>query len=201
MREYVTVLRQYLWTGQAKLAGDFFTVDVAMPPAVRPPQTPLLLAALRSNAFRLAGELSDGAISWMCPVPYLVSTALPALSAGADAARRPRPPLVAHVPVALSQDREAVHVAARARLGLYGHLPFYARMFADAGLPPTAEGMLTDALIDEVVVSGTGDQVASRLRAILAAGIDEILAMPVPVTDGEAEEAALLEILATIESV
>ncbi len=51
-----------------------------------------------------------------------------------------------------------------------------------------------------MAITKTSDPLV-QMRAILAAGIDEILAMPVPVTDGEAEEAALLEILATIESV
>src|SRR5207249_6127984 len=85
-----------------------------------------LISALREGAFQLAGEIADGAISWMCPIPYLLERALPALRAGAGKTGRPVPPLVAHIPVALSQDRQAVLAAARRRIGNYGHLPFYA---------------------------------------------------------------------------
>lgn len=56
----------------------------------RPAQIPLLISALGEKAFRLAGEIADGAISWVCPVPYLLDTALSALRAGAEAQHRPR---------------------------------------------------------------------------------------------------------------
>lgn len=193
LREYLTVLRRLLWEGQGDYAGEFFTIrDAALPAGTAPPRTPLLISALRANAFRLAGEIADGAISWMCPVPYLVQTALPALRDGAAAAGRPAPPLVAHVPVAVHADRAAVREASRKALGTYGRLPFYARMFADAGFPVGDGGALPDALFDEIVVSGTPEQVASRLTAIQAQGIDELLLLPVPIADAEAEELALI---------
>jgi hypothetical protein len=45
------------------------------------------------------------AITWVCPVPYLLHTSIPALRSSAAAAGRSAPILVAHVPVALSEDR------------------------------------------------------------------------------------------------
>ena len=68
---------------------------------------------MRTGAFHLAGEISDGAISWVYPVPYLLEKSLPALRAGAAKSGRPVPPLVAGIPVALSQDQHAVLRAAR----------------------------------------------------------------------------------------
>lgn len=130
LREYLTVLRGLLWDVRSDFTGTYYTVHLATPPSITPPRTPLLISALRSNAFRLAGEIADGAISWVCPVPYLIGTALPAMRAGAEATHRPMPPLVGHVPVAMHADRHAVREAARSQLGMYGRLPFYARMFA-----------------------------------------------------------------------
>jgi F420-dependent oxidoreductase-like protein len=195
LREYLTVLRHLLWEGRADVAGEFFNVTAELPAGLAPPRTPLLISALRAGSFHLAGEIADGAISWVCPVPYLMQTALPALRAGAEAAGRPVPPLIAHVPVALSTDRAAVHVAARRRLALYGRLPFYARMFAEAGYPPQADGTLPDALLDELVVAGNAAQVVSRLEEIEAQGPDELLVMVIPVADADAEELALLRAL------
>ena len=43
---------------------------------------------LRPDGLRLCGELADGAISWMCPLPYLARFAAPALQAGARGAGR-----------------------------------------------------------------------------------------------------------------
>jgi alkanesulfonate monooxygenase SsuD/methylene tetrahydromethanopterin reductase-like flavin-dependent oxidoreductase (luciferase family) len=116
LREYVGLVRSLLWEGQASHQGRFYTVAASLPQA---PKTPLLLSALGPAAFRLAGALSDGAISWMAPTPYLLGVALPNLQAGADEARRPRPPLIAHVPVALSDDPAAVRAAAQGALDFF----------------------------------------------------------------------------------
>jgi alkanesulfonate monooxygenase SsuD/methylene tetrahydromethanopterin reductase-like flavin-dependent oxidoreductase (luciferase family) len=58
---------------------------------------PILVSALGEKAFQLAGEIADGALSWLCPVPYLLHTGLPAVRKGAAIAGRSAspPPLVA----------------------------------------------------------------------------------------------------------
>ena len=195
LREYLTVLRALLWEGRADFDGTYLHVHTALPSEAPPPRTPLPISALRVGAFRLAGEIADGAISWMCPVPYLVERAKPALAAGAEAAGRARPPLIGHVPVAVHDDPAAVRAAARAQLSLYGRLPFYAGMFADAGFPVASDGTMSDALFDELVVSGDPDVVAQRLTAVQAAGVDELLVTHVAVDDRVTEEARLLRVL------
>src|SRR6266487_5579261 len=121
LREYVEVMRQMLWEGHVDHQGTFFKVAASNP---RPAQIPLLISALGEKAFRLAGEIADGAISWVCPVPYLLDKALPALQAGAQAHNRPSPPLVAHIPVALSTAEAAVQQAAMPRISFYTKAPF-----------------------------------------------------------------------------
>lgn len=195
LREYVAVLRGLLWAGRAEFAGDYFRVR-AEAPAGEPPRTPILISALRANAFRLAGEVADGAISWICPPEYLIGTALPALRAGAASAGRPAPPLVGHVPVAVSADRDAVRAAARAQFAVYPRLPFYRNMFADAGFPIGPDNAMPDALIDALFVSGDAATIAARLAAIQAAGVGELLITHVPIADAAAEEEALSAILA-----
>jgi F420-dependent oxidoreductase-like protein len=195
LREYLTVLRALLWQGQVDFDGAHFRVHARLPAGVTPPRTPLLISALRTGAFRLAGELADGAISWMCPVPYLVTSARRALQEGAAAAGRAVPTLVGHVPVALHEDGERTRAAARQQLASYARLPFYAGMFRDAGYPVGEDGSLPEALLDELVVSGSEARVAARLREIQAAGVDELIVTPVAVADAEAEERALVRLL------
>lgn len=196
LREYLTILRGLLWEGSIDFQGTYFQVKAALPDGVTPPKTPLPISALRAGAFRLAGEISDGALSWVCPVPYLINTAKPAMEAGAQAAGRPTPPLIGHIPVALGTDRAAVRAAARPQLANYGRLPFYRGMFEDAGFPIPADNVMPDALLDELVVSGAPDEIAARLQAIQAAGVDELLIMRITVQDADAEENALIELLA-----
>src|SRR5712691_11522383 len=95
VRECVIVLRLLLGEGSVDFEGRFVTARAQMPPV----EVPVMISALREGSFRLAGELADGAISWVCPWPYLRDKALPAMKAAAQAAGRTVPPLIAHVPV------------------------------------------------------------------------------------------------------
>src|SRR5919198_1169851 len=110
-REYVEVLRAILWEGKVNHHGEFFNVVVTLPSTL---QIPILISTLGEKAFQLAGEIADGALSWLCPVPYLLRTGLPALQTGAAAAGRSAsqpPPLIAHVLVVLTGDRHLAMAA------------------------------------------------------------------------------------------
>lgn len=195
LREYVAILRSDLWEGQVDFQGNYFTVKT---PTLRTAHIPILISALREGAFRLAGEISDGAISWLCPVPYLLNKALPALRAGAEASHRPAPPLVAHVLVSLSEDEDAAHNAAARRIQFYATLPFYSRMFADAGFPIGADGAGLDALARSLVVFGNEATVARQLTELLAQGLDELLVLLIPVQDAAREQAQLARLVGSL---
>jgi F420-dependent oxidoreductase-like protein len=195
LREYLTVLRSALWEGKVDYHGRFFNVTFTLPRRAR---VPLLVSALGQKAFRLAGEISDGAISWMCPVPYLLDNALPALRAGAGASRRPVPPLVAQVPVAMSTDKTAARAALIGRLRSYAGMPFYARMFSAAGIPVTADGSGLDVLADALIVTGDEVKIGQRLVGLLANGLDELLVTLVPVADEEDERGRLLRTIGSL---
>lgn len=196
LREYLTVLRALLWEGSVDFHGTYFNVKAELPAGTAPPKTPLPISALRRKAFHLAGELADGAITWVTPIHYIVTTGLPALQAGAEAADRPRPPVIAHIPVAVSTDRDAARNAFRGQFPAYSKLPFYQNMFADAGYPVTAEQTMTDDLVDTLAVSGSSGEIRKRLDAIRAEGIDELLISHVIVNDAQSELAELSAILA-----
>jgi alkanesulfonate monooxygenase SsuD/methylene tetrahydromethanopterin reductase-like flavin-dependent oxidoreductase (luciferase family) len=195
LREYLTVLRSLLWNGAVDIEGDYYSVHLQM--RNRAP-VPIYISALRLNAYRLAGEAADGAISWLCPLGYLRDRAIPTMSDAAKRAGRPVPRMVAQIPVVMDEDRAAVLEVARRRIGGYALLPFYARMFAEAGFPPGPEDEMGDALIDHLVISGTDTQVRDRLAAALGGGIDELLVMLIPSRDLPAEEARVSVILASL---
>jgi F420-dependent oxidoreductase-like protein len=195
VREYVGILRSALWDGQVEHQGRYYRVKAKLPRATR---TPILISALREGAFQLAGEIADGAISWVCPVPFLLEKALPALRAGAAESGRQPPPLIAHISLALNQDRQAVLAAARQQIGRYGRLQFYAKMFADAGFPVGDDGAMSDALIDSLVVSGDEAAVKARLKELLAQGLDELLVMPITISDAVSERTQIAKLLARL---
>ena len=174
LREYLTVIRALADTGSVDFEGRHVTARAQWR---APGAFELLASALRPRSFELCGELTDGAISWMCPKTYLVEQGLPAIALGAERGQRPAPPLIAHVPVAVSTDREAVRAIARRQLAGYQSSPFYLAMFREAGFPQAAEGY-SDELLDDLVVSGTEAEVVRRLRSYIEAGCGEVLAHP-----------------------
>jgi alkanesulfonate monooxygenase SsuD/methylene tetrahydromethanopterin reductase-like flavin-dependent oxidoreductase (luciferase family) len=192
LREYTEVLLPLLHEGEVHFAGDFYQVDASIP---APTHTPIYHSALRSPAFELAGEMTAGGLAWLCPPEYLRRIALPALQAGADKAGRPRPPLIAHMPVVVTPDRDRAYAVARQQIGYYAAAPFYARMFADAGHPLDAEGRITDGLLDILLVYGTPDEIARKLQERLDGGMDEIYPSMFPLDDQVREEDILLGIL------
>src|SRR5262249_34352902 len=192
LREYVGLVRSLLWEGQASHQGRFYTVAASLPHA---PKTPLLLSALGPAAFRLAGALSDGAISWMAPTPYLLDVALPNLQAGADEAGRPRPPLIAHVPVALSDDPAGGRAAAQGALDFFRTPPAYVARFHAVGLLEGPDGEAAGRLAAMLIVAGDEATVAARLRDLLATEIDELLVTTLPVADEAAERRRLIRLI------
>ena len=173
LREYLNVLRAALWQGKVAHHGHFYNITATLP---RTSQTPLLISTLGKSAFQLAGQLADGALTWVCPVPYLLHTGIPALRTSSAAAGRSPPPLVAHVPVALSEDRPAVLAAGHQMLDFYAKIPFYATMFSNAGFSSTSDqAAVPDDLVDSLVISGNESIVTARLTELLASGLDEIM--------------------------
>jgi alkanesulfonate monooxygenase SsuD/methylene tetrahydromethanopterin reductase-like flavin-dependent oxidoreductase (luciferase family) len=195
LREYVKVLRAALWEGKVDHHGQFFNVVVTLP---RITQTPVLISTLGKKAFQLAGEIADGALSWVCPVSYLLNTGIPVLRTAAAANERSAtpPPLVAYVSVALSQDRHSVMAAGHLVLDMYAKLPFYVKMFADAGFPLTAsQTSVPDTLVDSLIVSGNEATVTERLNELLAAGLDELMVTLVPIKDAVDEMTRLMHLI------
>ncbi|MGE0601083.1 MAG: LLM class flavin-dependent oxidoreductase [Dehalococcoidia bacterium] len=189
LREYLTILRGVLETGAVNFEGTRLT---ARGQSGGPTQVTLMASALRVNGFRLCGELADGAISWNCPLPYLRDVAVPAIKEGAAKAGRPAPPLVAHVPVVVSEDEAAVRAGAQRQIGFYPKVPFYSQMLQDAGFPEAKDGDLSDRMIDALVVHGSAARVKERLRELPSFGASELLAMPIiPPGDGAAMERTL----------
>jgi alkanesulfonate monooxygenase SsuD/methylene tetrahydromethanopterin reductase-like flavin-dependent oxidoreductase (luciferase family) len=192
LREYVEILHTALWEGKVDHHGDFYNVAATLP---RTPQIPVLISTLGEKAFQLAGRIADGALSWVCPVPYLLHTGIPALRTSAAAVRRSAPPMVAHVLVALSEDRNSILSAGHQLLDFYAKVPFYANMFSNAGFQLTSDRTVPDTLVDNLVISGNEDIVAARFTELLAAGLDELMVSLVPIKDAINEMRQLMHLI------
>jgi F420-dependent oxidoreductase-like protein len=192
LREYVQVLRPLLQQGEVHHQGHFFTADILLP-AVTP--IPIFMAALGPAAFRLAGELADGVLPFLCPIPYVLDTALPALREGAAAASRPRPPIVAHVPVALTEDRAVALQVGRQAFTAHTTYPFYRKMFVAAGFSTQEIDAVSDTFVERLLVFGSVSQIKDRLLEWLGRGVDALTIGPVWVSDAAQERSRLAQLI------
>jgi F420-dependent oxidoreductase-like protein len=201
LREYVEVLRAVLGEGRVNHHGEFFNVVVTpggLVTSSNTAQLPILISALGERAFQLAGAIADGALSWLCPVPYLLHTGLPALRKGASIAGRSAspPPLVAHVLVAVTTDRNLATAAGHQFIDFYTRLPFYVKMFTTAGFPTTLGSAAPDALVDSLVISGNEETVTARFSELFASGLDEVMVTLLPIANKGDEQFRLMHSIA-----
>ena len=117
---------------------------------------------------RLAGEVADGVMLWLCCPSYIEGTVIPALREGVEASGRSFDDfdVVAAVPVALTDDPEAARATLRQDLIPYASLPFYRAMLEASGfgdeLAAFDEGMAAGDL--ERAKSGLSDRMLARAR-------------------------------------
>lgn len=173
VREFVNIVKRLLAGEQVDVTGKRFKVNAKLAYAA---DVPVIISALRAGSFELAGEIADGAVTWLCPAPYLRDVALPALAKGAATAGRPRPKLIAHAFLALTTDAGDLSRGISESLTHYPQMRNYQEMFAAAGLPEGREGKWSPAMIDAVVLHGDSATCQRKVRQFMdVSGSEELI--------------------------
>ena len=186
MREYARVVRAIL-RGEEPPAGEFFNSRFAFMGYPPRPELPIYIAALSPNMLRLAGEIGDGVMLWLCNPDYIRETVIPEVAKGRERAGEPMEgfDVVAAVPVAVTDDADAARNAFRKDLIPYASLPFYRSMLErsgfgadlatfDAGMaagdPANAMAGLSDELLSSLAGLGDADAARAKVEEYRAAG-------------------------------
>lgn len=177
LREYAEVLQQAFHGGDIDYQGERFTVHARL---ARSAAVPVYLSALRASSYRLAGEVAEGAISWVTPSAFLRDVAGPALRDAAAAHERPHPRLVGHAFGLVTDDLATALRSGRERLAGYTRMTFYQEMFAAAGHPEARNGVMADELVEDLVLAGSEERVADGIRRFFDAGCDELIVTLLP---------------------
>jgi alkanesulfonate monooxygenase SsuD/methylene tetrahydromethanopterin reductase-like flavin-dependent oxidoreductase (luciferase family) len=173
LREFVAVVKGLLSGAQTDFEGEHFKVHAKLNYGA---QVPVIVSALRAGSFELAGEIAEGAVSWLCPAPYLREVALPALERGAARAGRARPKLIGHAFLALAADAPELQQGVGEFLPHYPRLTNYQEMFAAAGYPEARQGSWSAAMVEAVVLHGSEDRCREKLdRFMRTSACDEII--------------------------
>ena len=199
MREYVSILRA-LFRGEEPPQGEIFRTQFRFTGFQPRADLPIYIAALSPRMLRLAGEIADGVMLWLCVPRYIESVVVPNVQAGRERAGKTMEgfDIVAAVPSAVTGHVEEAYSTMRSDLITYFNLPFYRAMiersgFAediakfDAGMQAGdldgARAGISKEFLDELTAVGTGENVREGIQRYLSAGATSPCIGPVPRTD------------------
>ncbi|HEX8120789.1 MAG TPA: LLM class flavin-dependent oxidoreductase [Solirubrobacteraceae bacterium] len=202
MREYAGIVRAIV-RGEDPPAGEKWQTGFRLAGIPECPDLPIYIAALSPKMLRLAGEIADGVILWLCNPNYIRDVVVPEVTAGREKAGKGIEgfDIVAAVPSAVTDDLDAVYGTMRRDLLTYLSLPFYRAMIERSGFEDDVaafdeaagrgDGEAMGAAISDrflALLTATGDEAAVRagVEAYAAAGTSSPCVGPIPKTDFEA---------------
>ena len=179
VREYLSVLRDLVHDGRASLSGELYRVSGALQMAGAQPCS-ILVSALGPMMLRIAGELSDGTITWMTGPRTVETHIVPRISAAAGDAGRPSPRVCVALPIAVTADVDDARQRAARIFQMYGHLPNYRRVLDREGVGGP----------EDVAIVGGERDVEAALRALAGVGATDFLAVMFPAEDDRRQSIA-----------
>jgi alkanesulfonate monooxygenase SsuD/methylene tetrahydromethanopterin reductase-like flavin-dependent oxidoreductase (luciferase family) len=180
MREYVEIVRA-IFRGEPPPQGDKFRSHFQFMNLEPRPDIPIYLAGLAPGMLRLAGEIADGVVLWLCNPEYIRNTVVPMVAEGRAKAGKPAEgfDIVAAVPSAVTSEPEEAKAQLRGELIPYFSLPFYRKMidlsgfeediaaFDAAGSDPSK---ISDRFITTLAAIGTAEEAAATVRSYADSG-------------------------------
>ncbi len=190
MREYLGIVRA-IFRGEDPPPGEKWPTGFRFMGYGARPDLPIYVAGLSPAMLRLAGELADGVILWLCEPTYIREVVVPEVTKGREKAGKPFDgfDIVAAVPSAVTDDPDAAREVLRKDLIPYFHLPFYRAMIERSGFEPDLEK--ADAFIDTLAAIGTAEQAKAGIDRYFEAGATSPGVGPIAKTDFEATLRAL----------
>ena len=177
MSEYLSIMRPLLNGAAADFTGDHYSAHAGIHLADAR-RVPLLSAALGPRMLKLAGELTDGTVTYMTGLQTLENHIIPRIRSAAEAAGNPPPRIVAGgIPMALVNDVDAARTAIQEQYGGYGDVPTYGRMLDLEGA----------AKVADIAVVGDETVLQDFLDRLEAMGVTDLMASLATVDDGAVE--------------
>jgi alkanesulfonate monooxygenase SsuD/methylene tetrahydromethanopterin reductase-like flavin-dependent oxidoreductase (luciferase family) len=200
MREYTSIVRAIL-RGEDPPDGEKWQTSFRLLGLDPRPELPIYIAALSPTMLRLAGEIGDGVVLWLCSPRYIRDVVIPEVTAGRERAGLPLDgfDVVAAVPAALTDDRGGAYAAMRHDLIPYFGLPFYRAMIERSGFGPDIEAYdgaagnleamehaISEDFLEQLTAVGDEPTVRGGVARYREAGATSPCIGPIPKTDFEA---------------
>ncbi len=172
MRETLDILYALMQNASVDFSGEVFRVKANLRVQGASP-IPIMLAALAPAMLKLAGEMTEGTITWMAGPKTLETHIVPRLQeAAGNAGRSPRR-VCAALPVAVTDDMKDTRARAAQLFANYGQLQNYRRLLDREGVESPGD----------VAIIGNEEQVQEQLQALARIGVTEFAAIIFPATD------------------
>jgi alkanesulfonate monooxygenase SsuD/methylene tetrahydromethanopterin reductase-like flavin-dependent oxidoreductase (luciferase family) len=200
MREYTTIVRSIL-RGESYESGPKWQTGFQLAGIDARPQLPIYIAALSPAMLRLAGEIGDGVLLWLCCPQYIEDVVIPEVRTGRERAGLTLDgfDIVPAVPTALTDERGNAYAAMRMELIPYFGLPFYRAMIersgfgadierydASGGDLPAMQAAISDGFLEQLTAVGSESDVRGGLERYRQAGATTPCVGPISKTDFEA---------------
>jgi alkanesulfonate monooxygenase SsuD/methylene tetrahydromethanopterin reductase-like flavin-dependent oxidoreductase (luciferase family) len=135
MREYVGAVRAMFRGEEPPADNKRFPTRFRFMGYEPRPELPVYVAALSPAMLRLAGEIGDGVMLWLCNPDYIRDVVVPEVTKGRERAGKDLEgfDIVAAVPAAVTDDVDIAQASLRKDLIPYFSLPFYRAMIERSG--------------------------------------------------------------------
>src|SRR5215208_2690452 len=207
MREYLSIVRA-IFRGEDPPPGEKWPTGFHFMGYEARADLPIYIAGLSPALLRLAGELADGVVLWLCEPGYIREVGVPEVTKGREKAGKPFEgfDVVAAVPSAVTDNPDEARNTLRGDLIPYFSLPFYRAMIERAGFgadieafdatmkegdPQAAAAQISDGYLETLAAIGTAEEATASIDRYLEAGATSPGVGPVPRTDFEATLRAL----------
>jgi alkanesulfonate monooxygenase SsuD/methylene tetrahydromethanopterin reductase-like flavin-dependent oxidoreductase (luciferase family) len=178
MREYASVVRAILRGEDPPQEGRFGSSFHFIGYEPRP-DIPIYLAGLSPGMLRLAGEIADGVILWLCNPEYIREVVVPTVAEGRAKAGKPAEgfDIVAAVPSAVTSEPEQARAQLRSELIPYFSLPFYRKMIERSGFDEDLAAFdrggpdaISDNFISVLAAIGSAEEAIASVRRYVDSG-------------------------------
>src|SRR3954463_8438170 len=166
LREHLTVLRSIFDTGAVDFSGSEISARPGWPVRVAGgTPVPVYVAAMGPKALQVTGELADGTLPFIAGPRAIAEFIEPTIAKAAADAGRPKPRVIASVPVLVSDDVDSARNFAAEQLAFYAKIPSYEKVIAREGVDTVAD----------LAVVGPAESVTRQLRRYLNAGATDVV--------------------------
>ena len=169
LREHLTILRSVFDNGAVDFHGEELSANPGWPVTVAGgTPVPVYVAAMGPKALQVTGELADGTLPYLAGPRTIAEFIEPTIAKAAADAGRPKPRIIAAVPVLVSDDVDAANAFAAQQLSFYETIPSYQRVIAREGVASAAD----------LAAIGPAESVVRQLKRYLDAGATDVVLSP-----------------------